>query len=241
MDQMVVGGLTINLERKRIKNLRLGVYPPDGRVRVAAPLQVNDDAVRLFVLSKLAWIMRHKARFTGLVQPSARQYVSGEGHYFQGRRYRLNVIQHQGHPRVTIRDSSIIDMFVKSTADTGYRKRVLTEWHRRHLKEQIPPLIEKWQPIMGVSVAEWGVRQMKTKWGTCSIKARRIWLNLELARKPAHSLEYIVVHEMAHLLERGHGDRFKGLMDQFMPHWRQYRLELNRAPLGWEEREEEGE
>ena len=141
-------------------------------------------------------------------------------------------------PRVSIRNSSTIDMFVKSEADSDYRKRVLSGWYRQHLKEQIPALIGKWEPIMNVSVAVWGVKQMKTKWGTCSIMARRIWLNLELAKKPAHALEYIVVHEMAHLLEKGHGDRFKMLMDQFLPQWRQYREELNRAPLGWEEWEE---
>ena len=238
MYQIVVSGITINVVRKRIKNLHLGVYPPDGRVRVAAPLLVNDEAVRLFVITKLAWIKRHKAKFAGQERQSAREYVTGESHYFQGRRYRLNVIQLQGHPRIAIRNSSTIDMFVKSEADSDYRKRVLSGWYRQHLKEQIPVLIGKWEPIMNVSVAEWGIKQMKTKWGTCSIKARRIWLNLELAKKPAHALEYIVVHEMAHLLEKGHGDRFKMLMDQFLPQWRQYREELNQAPLGWEEWEE---
>ncbi|MFZ4856181.1 MAG: M48 family metallopeptidase [Desulfuromonadaceae bacterium] len=238
MHQIVVVGITINVVRKRIKNLHLGVYPPDGRVRVAAPLLVNDEAVRLFVITKLAWIKRHKAKFAGQERQSAREYVTGESHYFQGRRYRLNVMKHQGHPRIAIRNSSSIEMFVKGEADTDYRKRVLSGWYRQHLKEQIPTLIAKWEPIMNVSVAEWGVKQMKTKWGTCSIKACRIWLNLELAKKPAHALEYIVVHEMAHLLEKGHGDRFKRLMDQFLPQWRQYREELNRAPLGWEEWEE---
>jgi predicted metal-dependent hydrolase len=238
MHQIVVSGITINVVRKRIKNLHLGVYPPDGRVRVAAPLLVNDEAVRLFVITKLAWIKRHKDKFAGQERQSAREYVTGESHYFQGRRYRLNVIQLKGHPRIAIRNSSTIDMFVTGEADSDYRKRLLSGWYRQHLKEQIPALIEKWQPIMNVSVAEWGVKQMKTKWGTCSIKACRIWLNLELAKKPAHALEYIVVHEMAHLLEKGHGDRFKMLMDQFLPQWRQYREELNRAPLGWEEWEE---
>ncbi len=235
MHQIVVSGITINVVRKRIKNLHLGVYPPDGRVRVAAPLLVHDEAVRLFVITKLAWIKLHKDKFAGQERQSAREYVTGESHYFQGRRYRLNVIQHQGHPRIAIRNSSTIDMFVTGEADSDYRKRLLSGWYRQHLKEQIPALIGKWEPIMNVSVAEWGVKQMKTKWGTCSIKARRIWLNLELAKKPAHALEYIVVHELAHLLEKGHGDRFKRLMDQFLPQWRQYREELNRAPLGWEE------
>jgi predicted metal-dependent hydrolase len=238
MHQITVGGITIHIVRKRIKNLHLGVYPPEGRVRVAAPLHVTDESVRLFVIKKLAWIKRHQEKFAGQQRQSARECVTGESHYFQGRRYRLNVIQHQGHSRITIRNSTTMDMYVKADADADYRRRVLSGWYRQHLKDQIPVLIEKWQPIMNVSVAEWGVKQMKTKWGTCNIKARRIWLNLELAKKPPHSLEYIVVHEMAHLLEKGHGDRFKKLMDQFLPQWRQYREELNRSPLGWEEWEE---
>ncbi|MDD5287398.1 MAG: SprT family zinc-dependent metalloprotease [Desulfuromonadaceae bacterium] len=238
MHQIIVSGITINVVRKRIKNLHLGVYPPDGRVRVAAPLLVNDEAVRLFVIKKLAWIKRHQAKFAGQERQSVRKCVSGESHYFQGRRYRLNVIHHNGHARIVIRNSTTMDMYVKEGTDADYRKRVLSAWYRQQIKGQIPALIEKWEPIMGVAVAEWGVKQMKTKWGTCSIKARRIWLNLELVKKPVHSLEYIVVHEMAHLLEKHHNDRFKALMDQFLPQWRQYREELNRAPLGWEEWEE---
>jgi predicted metal-dependent hydrolase len=235
MYQIVVSGISINVVRKRIKNLHLGVYPPDGRVRVAAPLVVNDDAVRLFVISKLAWIKRHKAKFAGQERQSARECVTGESHYFQGRRYRLSVILRQGHASVSLRNSTTMDMHVKEEADADFRRRVLSGWYRQQLKEQIPAIIEKWEPIMGVSVAEWNVKQMKTKWGTCNITARRIWLNLELAKKPPHSLEYIVVHEMAHLLEKHHNDYFKLLMDKFLPQWRQYREELNRAPLGHEE------
>jgi len=205
---------------------------------IAAPLLVNDEAVRLFAIKKLAWIKRHQAKFAGQERQSVRECVTGESHYFQGRRYRLNVIHHNGHPRIVIRNSTTMDMYVKEGTDADYRKRVLSGWYRQQIKGQIPALIEKWEPIMGVSVAEWGVKQMKTKWGTCSIKARRIWLNLELTKKPHHSLEYIVVHEMTHLLEKNHNDRFKWLMDKFLPQWRLYREELNRAPLGWEEWEE---
>jgi len=238
MPQIVVSGISINVVRKRIKNLHLGVYPPDGRVRVAAPLLVNDEAVRLFVVSKLAWIKRHQAKFAGQERQSVRECVTGESHYFQGRKYRLNVIHHKGHASVSLRNNTTMDMHVKEEADADYRRRVLSGWYRQQIKEQIPAIIEKWEPIMGVRVADWGVKQMKTKWGTCNIKAQRIWLNLELAKKPHHSLEYIVVHEMTHLLEKGHNDRFKGLMDKFLPQWRQYREALNLAPLGHEEWEE---
>lgn len=227
----MVSNIPVDVVRKNIKNLHLAVYPPNGRVRVAVPLRMNDDAVRLAIISKLAWIKRHQTKFAGQERQSAREFVTGESLYFQGRRYRLNVLYHNGTPRVVISDNATIDILVREGSDRSQRQRVLTEWYRRQLKEQIPALIDKWQPIVDVSVAEWGVKQMKTKWGTCNIRAHRIWLNLELVKKPVHCLEYIVVHEMLHLLERNHNDRFKLLMDKFMPQWRSYREELNRAPL----------
>lgn len=229
-----VSGITVEVVRKDIKNLHLGVYPPHGRVRVAAPLAVNDDAVRLAVIGKLGWIKRHRAKFAGQERQSPREYVTGESHYFQGRRYRLNVVYQRGPARVNIRNRSTIDLFVPEGSDTARRERVMLDWYRRRLKEQIPPLLGKWEETIGVRAAAWGVKRMKTKWGACTTTARRIWLNLELAKKPVHCLEYIVVHELVHLLERPHSDRFTDLMGRFMPQWRLYRDELNRAPLGHE-------
>ena len=232
---MTVHGLVVDVVRKNIKNLHLAVYPPNGRVRVAVPLRVNDEAVRLAVISRLAWIKRQRARFAQQERQSAREYVSGESHYYQGLRYRLNVIYHDGPPRVTVRNRTTLDLYVRSGSDTAQRERVLLVWYRRQLKAMILPLIAKWEPILGVKVAEWGVKQMKTRWGTCNIEARRIWLNLELVKKPALCLEYIVVHEMVHLLERHHNDRYAAYMDKFMPQWRLHREELNRAPLAHED------
>jgi len=231
MHRIVVSNISVDVVRKNIKNLHLAVYPPNGRVRVAVPFRMNDDAVRLAIISKLAWIKRHQTKFAGQERQSARDFVTGESHYFQGRRYRLNVEYHNGAPKVVISNNTTIDLLVREGSDKSQRQRALTEWYRSQLKEQIPSLIDKWQPIVNMSVAEWGVKQMKTKWGTCNIKAQRIWLNLELVKKPVHCLEYIIVHEMLHLLERNHNDRFKLLMDKFMPQWRSYREELNRAPL----------
>jgi len=231
MHRIVVSNISVDVVRKNIKNLHLAVYPPNGRVRVAVPFRMNDDAVRLAIISKLAWIKRHQTKFAGQERQSARDFVTGESHYFQGRRYRLNVEYHNGAPKVVISNNTTIDLLVREGSEKSQRQRVLTEWYRSQLKEQIPSLIDKWQPIVNMSVAEWGVKQMKTKWGTCNIKAQRIWLNLELVKKPVHCLEYIIVHEMLHLLERNHNDRFKLLMDKFMPQWRSYREELNRAPL----------
>lgn len=223
--------------RKNIKHLHLAVYPPNGRVRVAAPLRLNDEAVRLAVISRLAWIKRQQAKFEGQERQSAREYVSGESHYFQGRRYRLNVVYHDGLPHVTIRTNTRLDLIVRLGSDLAQRERVMLAWYRQQLKLLIPPLIAKWESILGVHVAEWGVKHMKTKWGTCNIQARRIWLNLELIKKPAICLEYVVVHEMVHLLERKHNDRFATLMDQAMPQWQLRREELNHFPLNhadWE-------
>jgi len=232
MHQITVNGLVVDVVRKDIKNLHLAVYPPNGRVRVAAPLRVDDEAVRLAVISRMAWIKRHQAKFEGQERQPAGEYVSGESHYFQGRRYLLNVVYHDAPPKVIIRNKATLDLFVRTGSDTAKRERVLVAWYRKQLKEMIPPLIAKWEVIMGVQVAEWGVKRMKTRWGSCNIEAHRIWVNLALIKKPVHCLEYIIVHEMAHLLERLHNDRFTEHMDKFMPQWRFFREELNKAPLG---------
>ena len=233
--QIKVSGLVVDIVRKDIKNLHLGVYPPIGRVRVAAPLRVSDEAVRLAVISRLPWIKKQKTKFTNQARQTVREYVSGESHYFQGRRYRLNVIYQSGLPRVIVRNKSTIDLHVRDGSETVQRERVLLTWYRQELKQFIPALIAQWEPIIGVQVAEWQVKQMKTKWGTCNIEAKRIWINLELAKKSKQCLEYIVVHEMMHLLERHHNDHFIELMNKFMPQWRMYREELNGSALGHED------
>ncbi|GCE15107.1 M48 family metallopeptidase [Tengunoibacter tsumagoiensis] len=234
MHQITVNGYVVDVVRKDIKNLHLGVYPPEGRIRVAAPLRVNDEAVRLFTISKLSWIKRQKTKFIDQERQTEREYVSGESHYFQGHRYLLNVIYRPGTPQVVLRNHKYIDLIVRPDSNTSDRERVLLGWYRQQLKAEIPALLEKWEKIIDVQVAEWGVKQMKTKWGTCNSKAGRIWLNLELAKKPMHCLEYIIVHELVHLLERHHNERFQAYMDRFLPLWHHYREELNRSPLGHE-------
>jgi len=234
MHQILVRGLKVDVVRKDIKNLHLGVYPPEGRVRVAAPLRVNDEAIRLAVISKLPWIKRQQNRFLSQERQSEREYVYRENHYFFGQRYLLNVIEHVGQSRVEIQNKTRIDLYVPPGSDPLKREQVLLAWYRRELKALIPSLIKKWEEIIGVTVEDWGVKKMKTKWGSCNINERRIWLNLELAKKPVECLEYVVVHEMVHLLERNHSDRFKQMMDQFMPQWRQNRDILNQSPLSHE-------
>ncbi|QBQ56180.1 M48 family metallopeptidase [Nitrosococcus wardiae] len=229
-----VSGLRVEVVRKAIKNLHLGVYPPVGRVRVAAPLRVDDEAVRLAVISKLGWIRRQQARFLEQPRQSPRQMVTGESHYFQGRRYRLHVVEENAAPRVQLKGNTALELYVRPGSDATKRRAILNEWYRRELKALVPNLIIQWEPVIGVQVAEWGVKKMKTKWGTCNIAARRVWLNLDLAKHPFRCLEYILVHEMVHLLERYHNDRFRHLMDQFLPSWRLRHEELNQGPLAHE-------
>jgi len=235
MHQMSVAGLTVDVVQKDIKNLHLGVYPPEGRVRIAVPLQMGDEAVRAAVLLKLGWIKRQQKRFQAQERQSARVYASRESHYFFGRRYLLNLVESEDKSCFIVCNKSSIDMHLPPGTDVSKMEQVFLNWYRRELKARIPPLIEKWEAIIGVSLSEWRVRKMKTRWGSCNIEARRIWLNLELAKKPEECLEYIIVHEMVHLLERHHNDNFRELMDTFMPKWRFYRDELNQAPLSNED------
>ncbi len=230
-----VDGIAVRVLRKDIKNLHLGVYPPNGRVRVAAPLAVSNDAVRLAIVGRLAWIKKQQATFAAQTRESAREMVSGESHYFLGRRYRLRVVLDVGPPRVVRLDRTRLELRVSPGAAPKIRERALQRWYRQRLRELIPPMLEKWEPITGVRVAFWGIKRMKTRWGSCNDLAKRIWLNLELAKKPPACLEYILVHEMVHLKERHHTDRFRQHMDRFMPQWRLRREELNRAPLAHED------
>lgn len=231
---ITVGGIAVEVVRKDIKNLHLRIYPPHGRVQVAAPLRVSDEAVRSAVLDKLGWIKRHQAKFAGQPRQSPREMASGESHYFLGQRYRLHVHEQLGPPQVAVRGMDVLDLFVRPGTRADQREAVLLRWHREQLRALIPPLLEKWQPKLGVEVSAWGIKKMKTRWGSCNTSAGRIWLSLELAKKSVRCLEHVVVHEMVHLLERKHNKRFKALMDHFMPQWRLYRDELNRAPLAHE-------
>jgi len=231
---ITVSDLPIEIVRKDIKNLHLGVYPPTGRVRVAAPLRISNEAVRLAVIGKLGWIKRQQARFERQPRQSEREMVSGESHYFGGQRYRLRVHVANGPAKVVIANNSMIELHVRPGTSVEGRRHVMMDWYRQHLKHAIPPLVEKWQKRLGVEVSEFGIKRMKTKWGTCTVGARRIWINLELAKKSADSLEYVVMHELVHLRARHHDDHFVAIMDEHLPRWRALREELNCLPLAHE-------
>lgn len=227
---LTVEGMTVEVVRKAIRTLRLSVHPPDGRVRVAVPLTIDDETIRRLIRSKLDWIQRQRAKFAAQPSPAPPTMVSGESHDFLGQHYQLQVVAYDGPPRIRCNGTDVLELFVRPETTTAQRQRVLDEWYRAQLRQRIPALLAQWQPIMGVMAAEWGIKKMKTRWGSCNIKARRVWFNLELAKKPVPCLEYVVVHELAHLLERNHGARFKAVMDRYLPDWRSRREKLNRIP-----------
>lgn len=231
MPSILVAGIDVEIVRKDIKHLHLGVYPPDGRVRVSTPLRVNDEAVRLAVIDKLAWLKQHREAFLGQERQSARECISRESHFYFGHRYLLELIEEDGPTRVKIQGKTRIVLRVSPNSDVQRREEILNRWYRRELKAVLPSIIERWEEELGVEVAFWGVKKMKTKWGSCNPKTGRIWVNLELAKKPIQCLEYIVVHEMVHLLERKHNNEFRALMDHFFPQWRLIRDVLNSVPL----------
>ena len=227
---LTVAGLGVDVVYKDIKNLHISVYPPIGRVRVAAPERTDEDTIRLAIVQRLSWIKRQREQLQNAERQTKREMLSGETHYVWGQRYRLDVSRTSGHHKVEPKGKTLWLVTSEGT-DADDRRSALDRWYRRELRAAVPPLLEKWQPVVGVEVDKVVVRRMKTKWGTCIARSGTIWVNPELAKKNPRCLEYIVVHELTHLLERGHGDRFVALMDRFLPDWRARRDELNGAPL----------
>lgn len=232
--RLKVGGLEIEVRRKAIKNLHVGVYPPDGKVRVAAPLRLDAEAIRLAVISRLPWIRRQKASLQAQERHSEREMVTGECHYVDGIPHRLDLVERDAPARVRLSGSRTLELQVRPGTDRDKRDAILREWYRQRLRQQLRNLVPAWQKRTGVSVKEVGIKKMKTLWGSCNPEAGRIWLNLELAKKPPSCVEFILVHEMTHMLERNHTARFEGLMDSYLPNWRSARDRLNQLPLGHE-------
>ena len=230
MQQIDLGNIIIDVEIKDIKNIHLSVYPPAGRVRIAAPLRMDLETIRMYAISKLSWIKKQQAKLRGQKREAPREYLTRESHYFLGKRYLLKVVETESKPSISIKHQTLL-MQVRPAMDTKQKEMILHEWYRDQLKALVPKFIAKWEGKMGVQVAEFGIRKMKTKWGTCSQEAGRIWINLELAKKPRECLEYIVVHEMVHLLERNHNSRFVAYMDAFLPNWRHLKDLLNQLPV----------
>ena len=228
-----VGDHRVELVRKSIKNMHLAVYPPFGRIRLAVPEHMSEDSIRIFVASKIGWIKCQQRRYLEQERQSQLQYCSGESHYLRGKRYLLKL---QEAPNFLL-EIDRCRMVLKVPADTPQitKERMVENFYRKSLRHEANALIAKWEPILGVKAADWGIKVMRTRWGTCNTVSKRIWLNLELAKKPPQCLEYIVVHELIHLRERHHNDRFQALLSEAMPNWKVLRTQLNRSPLAHEE------
>ena len=230
MPQIALGDLKVDVIYKDIKNLHLSVYPPYGRVRISAPLRLDLDTIRIFAISRLGWIRKQQTKLSQQAREPVRDYVSRENHYYLGKRYLLRISEIEAAPKVILKYSTI-EMQIRPNTTTEKREYILDEWYRQRMKEFIPPIIHKWGKTLNVNVKAFGIKKMKTKWGSCNQKAGRIWLNLELAKKPMSCIEYVVIHEMVHLLERRHGEKFTFYMDNFLPMWKSLKEELNRSPL----------
>ena len=228
--QINLGEMSVEVVKKYIKNIHLSVYPPTGTVRISAPLRMNIDTIRVFAISRLGWIKKQQQKLKKQEREAPRDYLDRESHYLWGKRYLLKVVEEDAAPRVELKHKKII-LQVRSGTSRDKKKAILEEWYRERLKEALPTLIAKWEKLMNVKVKRFFVRRMKTRWGSCNPSTKSIRLNTELAKKLPDCLEYIVVHEMAHLREPTHNSRFIALMDSMMPKWEFYREMLNRSPL----------
>lgn len=227
---LTVAGINVDVVYKDIKNMHISVYPPLGRVHVAAPTRLDEDAIRLAIVQRLPWIKKQKEQLVNAQRQTQREMVTGESHYVWGQRLRLVLEEASRRPRIDVSGKKLV-LSGPATLDDCARRKILESWYRRQLKAAIPPLIAKWEPVIGSPVRNWTVRRMKTKWGTCNPDTATLWLNIELAKKDPSCLEYIVVHEMTHFLESTHNSRFVDLMDRHLPMWRTTRDLLNGAPL----------
>lgn len=229
-----LGDVAVEVVKKDIKNVHLSVYPPAGRVRISAPLRMNLDTIRVFAISKLGWIKQQQKKLREQERETPREYLESESHYVWGKRFLLKVVESQSAPAVELQHKKML-LRVRPGASEEKKQAVVEDWYREQLKQALPSLIAKWEPLTGVKVRRFFAQKMKTKWGSCRRGSGSIRLNTDLAKKPPQCLEYIVVHEMLHLLEPTHNDRFTNLMDRFMPQWRFYRAELNRLPVRHED------
>ncbi|MBN2843352.1 MAG: M48 family metallopeptidase [Sedimentisphaerales bacterium] len=234
MPRIQLKDIDIDIVLKDIKNVHLSVYPPDGKVRVSAPKGMKVDTIRVYVISKLAWIKKQQQKLRSQERQSPREMIERESHYYQGKRYMLEVVERQAKPAIELKHDYLV-LYVRPGSSTSKRQEILNQWYRQQLKDKVTSLICKYEKISGVQVADFDIRKMKTRWGSCSFESKIIRINLELAKKPDECLEYIVVHEMMHLLEPSHNKRFISLMDHFMPKWQYYKDELNKLPVSHEE------
>jgi predicted metal-dependent hydrolase len=225
-----LGEIRVDVVRKNIKNIHLSVYPPHGAVRISAPNRMDLECIRVFAIAKLTWIKQQQAKLQSQLRETPREYLDRESHYLWGERYLLNVIEKDAVPQLKLKHKQML-LQIRPGADQNKKHSVLETAYRQQLKAAIPALIAKWENRLGVTINDFTVRKMKTKWGSCSPESKTLRFNLELAKKPQDCLEYVVLHEMIHLIEPTHNERFIALMDRFMPSWRFYQEKLNQLPV----------
>ena len=231
--KITLGDIDVDVVLKDIKNVHLSVHPPFGRVRIAAPSRMKLDNIRLYAISKLDWIKSQQKQLLGQQRETPREYLERESHFVWGKRYLLKVVEHDAPPAIELKHRALV-IHVRPNTQQARREQLIDDWYREQVKSETALLIEKWEPIMGVKSNGFYVQRMKTRWGSCNADAKTIRINSELGKKNHECLEYIVVHELVHLLERSHNDRFRNLMDKYYPSWLQVRGQLNRAPLSHE-------
>lgn len=227
---LMLGDISVEVARKDIKNVHLSVYPPEGRVRIAAPRLMKLNTIRVYAISKLDWIRKQQRKLRAQERESPRDYTDRETHYVWGQRCLLRIQEAPAPARVVLRGNKLILTGPRDTTPEQ-RAKLIDGWYRRQLREKASPIIASWEKRLNVSVARFFVQRMKTRWGSCNSDAKSIRLNLELAKKPAQCLEYVIIHEMVHFKVRHHNSRFIQLLDEHLPQWRAVRDELNRLPL----------
>ncbi len=228
--QIKLGDITVDVVKKGIKNIHLSVHPPTGHVRISAPLRMDLDNIRVFAITKLGWIKSQQQKLCEQARETPREYLNRESHFVWGKRYLLTVLESDQSPSIKLKHNRMV-LRVRQGTDEYKKQAIVAKWYRAQIRKALPLLIAKWEPLIGVNAEQFFVQRMKTKWGSCNPKANTIRLNTDLAKKPQECLEYIVVHEMVHLLEPTHNARFIAQMDRFMPNWQFYREVLNRLPV----------
>lgn len=229
-----ISGILVEVNRKSIKNLHLSILPPDGKVRVSSPMHLSDESISMFVRTKLGWIKKQKEKFDIQPRQSERQYVSGETLYVFGKQYFLRVeYSYKGNSLVLSGNDAILTVRKEST--TKQRENYVNEWYRSLLKEKITLYLPKWEKVTGLYCESWQTKYMTTRWGTCNTEKKRLWFNLQLAKKPLECLEYVILHELAHLKEKTHNKDFIAILDAYMPNWREIKSRLNGMKLDYME------
>ncbi|MBJ7538627.1 M48 family metallopeptidase [Marinomonas transparens] len=235
LSSQTIAGIEVQINRRAIKNIHLNVLPPNGQVRLSVPKRTSEQSVRLAIINKLAWIKKQQADFAAQPRQLSREMVSGESHYLWGRHHRLDIVEQTGKHLVNVKGANKLELRVSPNTTTDNRLKLLNQFYRKAIQDELEKRLPYWQAKLGVEAHSVGIKRMKTKWGSCNIQAKRLWLNLELAKKPHECLEYILVHELVHLIERHHNDRFRSLMDKHMQDWRERRKLLNSLPLAYED------